>query len=417
MGIFDFLKRSSTQKEEIKEFNLNDLASWLDSKSKESLENINLELTNIRKSLEEEKTKIEENLQKLNEIKLKNPNIPERAKQMRNDNKKSFTQQVNFLLSKINFPEELNQIQEFHDSINESLDYFAKSTKRSHIILQEFFGNEIQAISTNLKTIANLIKKGKEKAESPEIEKLNELKNKLLGIQQKIKRKEELIKKITLTEKELLNQTQKIKEEETDLTKLEQSSKHKEVLSLINKKKILKQELEQIKVPLINSFSALMPALRKYERLTLEDELVKDYINNTLNTLLEDEELRIAEVLTKMKDSLTKGDLELKEKKKKKILKELNKLDKSYFESFLKKHNELKKDLVKYLSEIEKFDIIKEIEDLKQKLKEVKIKLEEDKNNLKEMTKELEQIDIDNLKKKLEKEIKEKLSPEVKIIL
>ena len=106
--------------------------------------------------------------------------------------------------------------------------------------------------------------------------------------------------------------------------------------------------------------------MKKYERLDLKNKWVGGYLNNSLEALLEDKELKILEIIGKIKEAIAKGELELKDKKKDKILQELDKLDKDYFNLFLSKYNELNKKYIELKSEIGKIDLIKELAQLKE---------------------------------------------------
>jgi len=106
MGIFDFLKFK--EKEEIEEIKLEELEPWIDSWSKKAFEDANLKLVSIRQRITEEKNKLLESIQNLEKAELKNPNIPERAKQIMEGNRKTYILKLNSLLEEINLPEKLD---------------------------------------------------------------------------------------------------------------------------------------------------------------------------------------------------------------------------------------------------------------------------------------------------------------------
>jgi hypothetical protein len=418
MGVFDFLRQFSGKKKEelVKEIKLEELDAWADSMSKKDLENVNLSLASIRERICEEKEKMEENIRKLNDAKLKNPNIPERAKQMAEGNRKSYAQKAKTLLTLVNLPDEFDEIPEFFSSFNNALVYFGKSTLRSYHILQEFFGEETDAIAGNIRNLDGLVKKAKKTADGAGIDKVNELKNKINDMHKKIKRKEELKEKIKLIKEEQQEQMKSVDGKEASIRKIEEGGEYKKFTELVNKKETLKREIEEIENQLFHSFSVITAALKKYERLTLDYNLVANYLADPLKALLEDKQLKILVLLAKMRESIVAGKLELKDKKKDKILQGLDKLNRQYFEAFLSRYNEANKKLSELESEIEKAEVAKEVEALKEKLKQDRIKLEEEKRKADELAKEFESINIENLKENMEKEIR-RTGEEVKIIL
>jgi hypothetical protein len=414
MRIFNFFKKfSNNEEKEPEQIKLNELDIWVDSWSKNIFKNINLELEDVRKSISEEKDKTKENIQKLMKSELKNQNVQDRIKQIMEDNRRAYTQKIKKLLEKINPPKDLYEVLEFCNSFDKDLDYFSKNTVRNYHIMLELFMDKTNAITTNIKNLDKLIKKIKKILEDGEIEKVNKLKNNINEIQQKIKRKERMKEKINLIKIEQQKRNKKIKEKEENIKELEQGSRYKKFREIVDKKDILEKEIEALKMQLLYSFSVIKTTLKKYERLTLEDKLVKKYLESPINTLLEDNELKIVEIASKMKKSIIKNELKLKEKKKSKILQELNSLDKNYFEAFLRKHNELNKRLDELKSEIDKAEIIKEVELMKENLKQDKTNLDEAKYEVEEIIKEIEKININDLKRNLEKEIKENTNKEV----
>ncbi|MBU0962765.1 MAG: hypothetical protein KKD48_02575 [Nanoarchaeota archaeon] len=413
MGIFDFLKQFSDEKK-VKEIKLDKLDSVIDSRLKKIFEDKGPEISGIKIRILKEKERLEENIQKLNKAELKNPNIPERAKQIGEGNRYIYIKKLNLLANKIDLPERSDEILAFCNSFDKDLDYFSESTARSYHILQEFFVEESGAIVINIRDLNILIKKLKKITEDSEIKNLNELKKKADEFQQKEKQKQIVEEKIRLEEEEIKKKNKKINEKEQKLTDIENGSGYKKFMELIDKKKLQEQEIEFIKKQC--SFSAIESSLKKYERLILDDKLVRKYLDNPLNALLEDKELKIVEVISKMKDSIINQELKLKEEKREKILKELDKFNRNYFEAFLSKYNELNKRLSKLESEIEKIRIIEEVARLKETIKQDKIEIERDELKTQKMLKELDRNDIENLKKDLEDNLKNCFGVESKII-
>lgn len=412
MSIFDFFKKSS--KKEIKEIGFDELDKWIEANSKKIFDDTNLKLLELREKIEEERKKLVDNIRILEKAELKNPNIPERAKQIMHGNRRLYVFKVNKLLDEIYLPKTFDDIIVFCGSINKSLDNFSKTTLRSYYILQDFFRDYVIDTSSNIKKIGILTKTIKEIIENSGIDKINDLRNKLNDIQKKIKLKDSFNEDIKILKENMEKQNKKIKGKERRLKKFEEENRYKKFIDLMNRKKVLERRLEDIGKEILYSFSDIKVALKKYERITLEEKLVRKYLDEPFKTLLDDKELKIIEVIIKMKESIEKNEIELKDRKKSKILKDLNNLNKNYFETFFNRYDNNNKDLEKLELEINKTNI-KDIEDLREEIKKDNSKLEEDKNKVNEMIKELIEINIEGLKENLEKSIKENIE-EVKII-
>lgn len=408
MRIFNFFKRLSS-KEEIREIKLNELNPFIDSLSKKIVDHIDLKLIDIKEKIISEKREMEENIQKLNETELKNPNIPERAKQIAVSNKKLYIQKINIFLQEINPPKNFDEGLNFYDSFDKNLGLLNKGTTRSHHILSEFFPDEIGNISKNTKNLCDLVKKVKKLEDDAGIEKYNKLKDEVNEIQQKIKQQEKIKEEIELIKRDLQTQIKKLNEKESRIKDLEGTDKYKKFLELTNKKEILELEAKEIEKQPFHYFSNIKPALKKYERLTLDYVLIKEYLDNPLKALLKDKKLKILEHINKIKESIVKEKFGIKEKKKSRILNELDELTKNNFEIFLSRYYESNRKLNELKLEIEKIEIIKEIEKTKEEFNQDKSKLEEDEYKVEDMKEKLKMIDIENSKLVLEEGLKVKV--------
>ncbi len=410
---FNFLKRFSSKKEEIKEIKLEELDIYIDSLSKEIIKNKTLELDIIKQRISEEKTKLRKNIKRLEQAELKNNKIPDRAKQIMEGNRKVYIKRLTTLADKIDVPNDFSEILNFCSSFDGILDYLGRGTNRQFHVLQQFFVNETNNIATNIRNINNLVKKIRTLAENSKIDTIRGLKNKNDEIQQEVNQKDKYKEEIKIFSEKLEKQNKNIKEKQGKIKELEESNEYKRYIELIKKSEDLKQQIKEMREKALYPFSMIESALKKYERLTLEDRLVRAYLNDPLSALLKDNELKIVEVLKKMKESISKNELELKDKKKEKILLGVDKLNKVYFKIFLDRHEKLNNNLNEIKSEIEKAEIIKEINEMKSSLKEDKNKLEVYRSKIEEMTKKMELVNIKGLIKGLECTIEKNIGKKV----
>jgi hypothetical protein len=413
MGIFRFLKRSSKEEEEVKEFSLDRLDLFIDSLSEKTVASINLRIGEIKESVAKEKEEMIENIQKLSEAKIKNPNIMERAKQMAEGNRKLYIQKINIFLRGVNLPNSFDESLSFCDSFDTSLEIFERVTIRSYKILPEFFAEEINKVSRNIKNLRELYIEVRKLVEDAEMEKYSYLKKKVSEIQEKIEEKKNTEEKIKQVEIELQVQTKKIDEKKDKIKALETSVEYKRFLELTDKKKALRLEIGEVEKGPLHYFFVIEPALKKYERLILDYTLIRAYLADPLKTLMEDKELKILKIVSKMKDSILKEQFELKEQKKKKILKELAEFGRSNFEMFLSRHAELSKELSGVDFELGKVTIVGKLENIRGEFNRDKSALEGDRGKLIGMKEELEDIDIDKLKKTLGVEVKDNVNENV----
>ena len=96
---------------------------------------------------------IKEKLDRLEEATLRNPNIPEKAKQIMEGNRSSFVKQHNIFLDSLEVPDDVSyyKTNEFCDSFAEKIEHLAQTCSRNTMVLNEFFKNEAGAVSKGMK--------------------------------------------------------------------------------------------------------------------------------------------------------------------------------------------------------------------------------------------------------------------------
>lgn len=415
MVISKIFKFFSKKEIEIQTINKNELNNWIISQTSSNLDKTYNKLGFVRTEILEEKEKTEKNLQSLSVAKLKVKGIPEKAKHIVEGNRKTYLQKVRFFIQGINLPEKLEQIPEFCDSFDKNLDNFSTNTNRNYNILKDIIGEEAATIATNLNNLNNLIKKTKKIIEQSKIKEKDELLNKTKIFQEQVTKKKNLNKNIEIKNLEIKKETSDIKNIEKTIQKIKKEKKYLDYLELIDGKKSLELEIQDLRSNFSQSFSIIIPALKKYERISLDNNLIKLYLDNIILTLLEDKELKIVEILKKMKGSIIKGNIELKDKKIKKILKKIETLDDNHFRNFKTNYNEQKSKLKELIEKIEKIEIIEKIDDLRKKIETVNDLRNNKKRDLDNAQKEIAGINLELLKQNIEQEILEKINLKIKI--
>ncbi|MFH1289943.1 MAG: hypothetical protein ABIH92_00895 [Nanoarchaeota archaeon] len=414
MGFFDFLRKPFEEEKEAQEISLENLSSWFDSKLKKENEKVSLELEDLRNKINTETEKLRENLSKLEKAEPRNKDIPERMKQIMEGNRNTHSQKVKTLLNEINLPEDSEKIKPFADSFDTIMDRFSKDIAKSHTVMAEFFAKEAADVSRNVKSIDKFVKGAKDKIENSKIEEIRRLKISARDVQERVKRKEtgEEIKtgKEKIKEKERL-----VKEKEDRMNKINKSGEFKEHNQLKSQKESLEKQVKELEFSLTHSFSEIDAGLKRYSNLNKDDTLAKEILDNALNAILTNKELRVAELTNKIQSYILEGSIELKDKKKSRVLNELEKLNKEYFEDFFNKHKTLNEKLANLNETLSKNTLEREISVLKKELEKAQAELDFSKSNLDKTIKELDGINPDTLKKALEGEILDDLGEEIKI--
>jgi hypothetical protein len=415
MGFFDFLKKRTEEKKQINEIKLNEVSDFIDSKSKILLEETAAKTDSLRKQIAEEINQLKENLDVLEKAELKNPDIPDRMKQIMEGNRATYINRTMSFLNSIVLPETKEQILGFVESFDKELGVFDRSIGKNHRVMEEFFVEKAGRISSGMKSLDKLVKEIKFSIENPEIKKINQLKNKYFETKEKINSKKNAKEKIKSAEKELKRDSEVFEEKEKSLGKLQKTEDYQNVLGSINRIDSLKKEINEVNTAVTHCFSVIEPAMKKYWNLS-ENKLAKKYLEDSLIAFSEDKELEIINLINAMKIAIGKGDIELRDKKRDKILNELNASTKERFAELSGRQARLIKQISDEESKIKNSEILKEIKTAKETIRQDEIKIHEQKSALEKMKKDAEDADVSELISELENEIKIALGEDVKIL-
>jgi hypothetical protein len=417
MGIFDFIKKFSAKKElpVVTRLKLSELQEWMDKKAENSFGDVDSELMDISKELKKEKENMTEKLQLLEDAKLSNPNPQRRLVSIMQGNRETYIRSARLLLKKTNLPNDSDKIIEFCEKYKSDLNVFSKQSIRSYHILHEFFENEVRIVSANVRVIKDLIENASETVKGDGNRKISIIKEAIEDIENSKIEIKDLKNKIKEQKNTLHDKEGKIKEKEGSTKGLKEGAEYKNLIKLIDSKKIVEQELDTVNRKMLHSFSIIESALKKYERITLNEKLIRSCIDAPLEALKTNERTVLADILSKMSNSIEKGDITLKDKKKEKTLHELKSMDKKLFDEFVENNKNLSKKIKKIDADISDNKILDEIETSKNQLNEERFAFENDKKAIEEMKEQLDVIDIKKMKEKLSKRIMNLFKEEVQI--
>jgi hypothetical protein len=137
------------------------------------------------------------------------------------------------------------------------------------------------------------------------------------------------------------------------------------------------------------------------------------YIESPLDALREDIELRILDLLDRLNRILEEDKIDMKDMKKHKTQVEIKKLTKDYMSRFLADYGRLKKRELDLLDSISKNDVRDKMKKLEEELKINTSMLNKCGSDIAKLNEEVNKIDLQQLKKTLKENIKEKLRIEI----
>ncbi len=420
--MIDFLKRIFKGREEPEEepeedrVEFSKLGEWLDEKAEDFYSDVDLRAKELLDSIKSKKAEALEQVEKLRSAELRNKNIPTRAIQIMEGNRRAYISSTERFLEKIDFEKlDYKNWSDFYSLFEEEIKILARGNQKSYMVLQEFFANESNKIASKIKEIEDQISQTNKDISGKDMAGFNRLQSMAEDIRNKekylksneidIKKKKEEIK---AAGGELENLKDKIKS-------AEESDEYKNVLDLIEQKEENKQKIKNAEKELLNVFGQFDRAMKKYSKISTEPVVTLLYLKNPYKALIEDNEKKIVKILSGMSDSLEQGKLGLKDKQKEKTQEAIRKLDSSFFNQYLEQDKKVKEENKKLEKQIKSHSIMMDIDELNYNLSHLEEKVDKMKKDQYILEKNSEKYDIKRLKKELRKEILEQLNISLKL--
>ncbi len=414
MGWLDSIFRKKKKEPETVNVELKRLSEWFDERAEPLLESIKDDIKSKLKQINKTAEEARENSRILKSARLKNENIPDRAMQVMQGNRDAYIKAVSLFLDQLKTPSSvtIGSINDFLTRFEENLDHFTKTSSRSYYVLQEFFGKESGVIAQNIKRIDAIARSLLDN----DYRKINSIREKIGEIDDFLEMRKNAADQI---EDEMANYNSiKAAYQETQdrIDKIEQSRDYRELRELEKEKKGVEEQIKANEEGLKNLLSPLEKSMKKYSKMAAEGEhLLNDYLESPVEALLKDSSLRILEVLKKMKEAVSSGQLDLKEKKKEKTLEAIDSITSDRLNEYAAKHKELKDSLDKLKKRESINTAAQKLSELQYKLSHLKGQLDRSASQIEKLKKQMEKSDLREKLSEIENEVKDVLSVRLKV--
>lgn len=406
-------------KQEIAEekIGLNELNSWLDEKTKPIISDLNSNISQIINKINDEKEKAAENIKKLEDARLQNPNIPERAKTIMEGNRSAFIKKISFFFNNIDLEfDDYDELIKKCKGIENEINAFGKATARSYQVLNEFFAREVESMAMNVKNVEGCSKEIINLVNTGKITSVDKIKDDVADINNKIKLKNAYLKALDNANIDFKNNKNKKLEIENKISQIKSSRGYGDYEKLLEEGKNAELKLNNVENALFHDFSVLEKALKKYAKIAFENEkLILKYLSNPIIALVMDNDFKISKILDSLKNAIEGNKLDLDEKKGRKALEKINELDSVYFTKIKDDFKNLKERLNALEQDIMNNNSKNELESKNNELKKINQNIEDVNNRIVNINHELGKIDIEKLKENLQKEVSDLIN--VRIIL
>lgn len=421
--MLEFLKKifqSEEREAKTAEISLQNLKEWLNEKSKPLMEEVRRQTEEILMKVNEEVEKARFNVEVLENAKLQNPNIPFKAKQYMEGNRKAYIRSINSFLGHM----EINNkdyfyLVDFCRLFDGMLNDLNKGTLRSYTILQEFFANETGRIAQNLKNFDAIFAGLESILNGEKIVAVNNVAEKVNSLSAKTRQKINLsidFKSMEAAAKLASGEKDAIMAE---IEKFNKSEQHNNFLRLNEEKKTKTASFYNDENQILQSFSVLERPLRKYSHVAFEhEEMVLDYLKQPIETLVNDKNLMVLEILENLKKTLEENKLQIDGRKKERSMEEIKRLSREFIGQFLNRYFSFKSEMEEIERKIRLSGVPEKFRDFNRQLEETNLRVEKNSEEFEKMGNDVAKLEssIENLKNEIENEVKEAFGEDIKII-
>lgn len=324
---FFHVKGETDQAQLPQEILIGELPGWYEKKAKTQWDAFLAEIKELQHSLDNKKSEVEEAIGALQNATLPNPSISVKEKQYLEGNKSSYIMGTSQFLKSLAIPDEHGQILQYPGIFTQNLEKYAKATIRPYQILQQFLAHEGRDVAIAIKGIEDVHVALAENIKSSNMLSIKAAKEAIAQLSHRNSKKNELKNSIAALEKELAAAKEELAKHEKTLKALQASHPYKCLLELKAEREVLQKRLKDSKDNVLQQFSILDDALQKFGRVYFEDEgLISHYLLDPAEALERDQDIKMGAILAKIKDSIGKGQIVMKEKKRAKIVSMLESL-------------------------------------------------------------------------------------------
>ena len=423
--MLEFLKKifqtEEIEAKKITEISLQNLEEWLNEKAKPLTEEVRQHIEEVLMKVNEELQRTRINAEVLDNARLQNPNIPFKAKQYMEGNRKAYIRAINSFLGHMEINNRdyfylLDFCRQFDGLIND----LNRGTLRSYTILQEFFANETSRIAQNLKNFDTIFAELKSVLNNEKMVSVNNSMEKIKSLEMKAKQKINLDVDLKGAEAGTRLATEGKNMIMAEIEKFNKSIEHTSFLALNEEKKNKASSFYNEENQILQSFSVLDRPLRKYSHIAFEhEEIVLDYLKQPIETLANDKNLVILEVLKNLGNLLQENKLQIDDRKKEKSIEEVKKLSKEFLGQFLKKYFSFKAEIDEIDNKIKASGVPEKFRNFNKQLEESNLIAEKNNEELERLGSDAVKMAnaIENLKSQIEGDLKDIFNENVKIFV
>ncbi len=412
MGFLDNIFGREPKEKTIKSI---ELKEWLEEIAPEVLEEFNKDIKEIYSDIEKTKAELHEKIDVLEDAELVNKNIPDREIHIMEGNRENYIKRTYHFIEDLRLPEQhYDEIEEFCKDFTNLLDKFNKNTGKAYYVLKNFYNKEMQDIASQLKNIETYVDELQEIVQSKSIKQYQNLFIEIRKLNEAIVESDKLTHEINSVKGEMEETKRKKDHLKEKMSELKESDDFSQFNKIEKERKEVDEETSKLNERILSKFKGIERYLKKEAHGTKKEEFVNTYIRNPLESVEDDANLDIVDVLQRLRKSLR--DIELKKKEEDKIKKVIDGLDKKHLTSVQEKIGKLKKKKSKLNEKVKKKTVMVDYKDYEYRIEHAEEKIERLEGEIKVKKAMFEDLKLSNKIERLEVQLSEFSGYEVEIV-
>ncbi len=411
------LFRTKKTKEPIK-LSETELEEWVEQQISQL--NYNNFLKYYFQQIDEIKSKIETGLETLNQEKVHkdHKNVEERVKNIVKGHRDNYILQITIFLKQIKSGDTtetsdkefktLNDYfttQKYNQKLNQELAQLAQKTHKSYQAAQHLYFDKVEKVFKLIAELNSLAQQFDKKISTKKLTELKAIKELIISIYLTKETKSELETEIKTKKEEIKKTESQLKNQKQELEKLKQSPEYTNHQKQLVKKTEIQEQIKNMERQVFDYFSKLSKVLRKYSKISTEQEIVDKYVENYNLAFQEDENLQIIGALNTLKNTLENNGLKFADKQRNNFIAQIEK--QKLLTPLKQEITTLQTKLKETQTQLDQNEITAKITNQQIEISKSTEHLEKENNKLELLNHQQEKNNLENTKTKIKNKIKE----------
>jgi hypothetical protein len=319
-------KLTKTKEPELEVVMLSRIDKHMNFILREKLGFINKTITEKTLKINSEREELILSLRNLQKAKLMNLNIPEREIQIMEGNRDNYIRKITQFSSKIDIPKGYLELYDYTLKFSNNIEQLNRDIQKNIFVLQHFFSNEIRNSNKALHSIEEIIIDIRVVLEKNGISELKKIQEDMKTFRENIEKIKSFRDQILAEKSEMGAHKEKLERLNERIHIITNGTDYRALEGFRQEKGAAENEIKKILGELNANFSVIEVALRKYYYRNPEDKIIKSYLGDLKEALLNDKNLEIVNSLVEVKKSIIMDQIDLKDKKKEHCIESIDKL-------------------------------------------------------------------------------------------